>query len=181
MIYQGDNLSVDIVEPGIAELKFDGQGSVNKFDEKTLNEFSSALDALHANKDVKGVLMTSAKSTFIVGADITEFLTLFADIEHTKTWVHKASRVFDKLEDLPVPTIAAVNGFALGGGCEAILACDFRIADETAVIGLPEVKLGLIPGFGGTVRLPRLIGPDNALEAITTGANHNPEKALALG
>lgn len=181
MIYQGDNLSVDIVEPGIAELKFDGQGSVNKFDEKTLNEFSSALDALHGNTDVKGVLVTSAKSTFIVGADITEFLTLFADIEHTKKWVHTASRVFDKLEDLPVPTIAAVNGFALGGGCEAILACDFRIADETAVIGLPEVKLGLIPGFGGTVRLPRLIGPDNALEAMTTGKNHKPDQALALG
>lgn len=181
MIYQGDNLSVDIVEPGIAELKFDGQGSVNKFDQKTLNEFSSAIDAIAADSDVKGVLVTSAKSTFIVGADITEFLTLFADIESTKTWVHKASRVFDKLEDLPVPTIAAVNGFALGGGCEAILACDFRIADETAVIGLPEVKLGLIPGFGGTVRLPRLIGPDNALEAMTTGMNHKPAKALAIG
>lgn len=181
MIYQGDNLSVDIVEPGIAELKFDGQGSVNKFDEKTLNELSDALDALHGHPDVNGVFITSAKPTFIVGADITEFLTLFANIEHTKTWVHKASRVFDKLEDLPVPTLAAVNGFALGGGCEAILACDLRIADQTAVIGLPEVKLGLIPGFGGMVRLPRLIGPDNALEAITTGMNHSPDKALAVG
>src|SRR5690554_2582234 len=181
MIYQGDNLSVDIIEPGIAELKFDGQGSVNKFDEKTLNEFSSALDALHSNTAVKGVLVTSAKSTFIVGADITEFLTLFADIEHTKKWVHNASRVFDKLEDLPIPTVAAVNGFALGGGCEAILACDFRVADETAMIGLPEVKLGLIPGFGGTVRLPRLIGPDNALEAMTTGKTYKPANALGMG
>ena len=181
MIYQGNNLHVDFIEPGIAQLTFDAPGSVNKFDEKTLNEFSDALDALAANQDLKGLLVRSAKSTFIVGADITEFLTLFADLDKTKKWVHMASRVFDKLEDLPVPTIAAVNGFALGGGCEAILACDYRIADETAVVGLPEVKLGLIPGFGGTVRLPRVIGPDNALEAITTGANHKPEKALAVG
>ncbi|CUS47796.1 MAG: multifunctional 3-hydroxyacyl-CoA dehydrogenase / enoyl-CoA hydratase / 3-hydroxybutyryl-CoA epimera [Idiomarinaceae bacterium HL-53] len=181
MIYQGDNLSVNVIEPGIAELKFDAQGSVNKFDEYTLNQFSEALDALAQSSEVKGLIVTSGKSTFIVGADITEFLTLFANVEETKTWVHKASRVFDKLEDLPFPTVAAVNGFALGGGCETILACDFRVADATAVIGLPEVKLGLIPGFGGTVRMPRLVGPDNALEAITTGMNYKPEKALAIG
>lgn len=181
MIYQGENLHVDFIEDGIAELQFDAPGSVNKFDEKTLNEFSTALDALHKQGDLKGVIMTSSKSTFIVGADITEFLTLFADLDKTKTWVHKASRVFDKMEDLPVPSVAAISGFALGGGCEAILACDYRVGDETAMIGLPEVKLGLIPGFGGTVRLPRVIGPDNALEAITTGANHKPQKALAIG
>lgn len=181
MIYQGENLHVDFIEDGIAELQFDAPGSVNKFDEKTLNEFSTALDSLHNQTGLKGVIMTSSKPTFIVGADITEFLTLFADVEKTTTWVHKASRVFDKFEDLPVPSVAAVSGFALGGGCEAILACDYRVVDETAVIGLPEVKLGLIPGFGGTVRLSRVIGPDNALEAITTGANHKPEKALAIG
>lgn len=181
MIYQGDNLHVDFIEDGLAELQFDAPGSVNKFDEKTLNEFSDALDALSQAEGLKGVLMTSSKSTFIVGADITEFTTLFSDLDKTKTWVHNASRVFDKLEDLQVPSVAAVSGFALGGGCEAILACDYRIVDETAVIGLPEVKLGLIPGFGGTVRLPRVIGPDNALEAITTGANHKPQKALNIG
>ncbi|RTE86675.1 MULTISPECIES: fatty acid oxidation complex subunit alpha FadB [Gammaproteobacteria] len=181
MIYQGENLRVDIIEPGIAELVFDAPGSVNKFDENTLNQFSDALDALSQSSEVKGLILTSAKSTFIVGADITEFLTLFANVETTKTWVHKASRVFDKLEDLPFPSVAAVNGFALGGGCETILACDFRVADNTAMIGLPEVKLGLIPGFGGTVRMPRLVGPDNALEAITTGMNYKPQKALAIG
>lgn len=181
MIYQGENLHVDFIEDGIAELQFDAPGSVNKFDEKTLNQFSAALDALAQESTLKGVIVTSSKSTFIVGADITEFLALFADLEKTKTWVHKASRVFDKLEDLQVPSVAAVNGFALGGGCEAILACDYRVADETAAIGLPEVKLGLIPGFGGTVRLPRVIGPDNALEAITTGQTYKPEQALAVG
>lgn len=181
MIYQGDNLNVDYIESGIAQITFDAPGSVNKFDEKTLNEFGDALDKLAAESGLKGVLVASSKPTFIVGADITEFLALFADVEHTKTWVHKASRVFDKLEDLPVPSVAAIQGFALGGGCETILACDYRVADETAVIGLPEVKLGLIPGFGGTVRLPRLIGPDNALEAITTGKNHKPQDALNVG
>lgn len=181
MIYQGDNLRVELIEAGIAELVFENPGSVNKFDEHTLNEFSSALNALHGHEEVKGLLMTSAKSTFIVGADITEFLTLFAHVESTKQWVHKASRIFDKLEDLPIPTVAAVHSFALGGGCEAILACDFRVADTSAVIGLPEVKLGLIPGFGGTVRLPRLIGPDNAIEAMTTGKSFKPNEALAVG
>lgn len=181
MIYQGENLRVDIIEPGIAELVFDAPGSVNKFDEFTLNQFSDALDALAKSSEVKGLIVTSAKSTFIVGADITEFMTLFADVEQTKTWVHKASRVFDKLEDLPFPSVAAINGFALGGGCETVLACDYRVADQTAMIGLPEVKLGLIPGFGGTVRMPRLVGPDNALEAITTGMNYKPHKALAIG
>ncbi|MDN7128001.1 fatty acid oxidation complex subunit alpha FadB [Pseudidiomarina terrestris] len=181
MIYQGDSIRVEFVSDGIAELQFAAAGSVNKFDQKTLEEFSQALAKLAETKDLSGVIVTSSKPTFIVGADITEFQTLFADVEHTKQWVHKASRVFDQLEDLPVPTVAAVTGFALGGGCEATLACDYRVADTTATIGLPEVKLGLIPGFGGTMRLPRIIGPDNALEWITTGKNNSAVDAQKVG
>src|SRR5690554_1952672 len=181
MIYQGDSIRVEFIEDGIADLQFAAAGSVNKFDQKTLEEFSQALTQLANSKDLRGVIVTSSKPTFIVGADITEFLTLFADVEQTKVWVAKASRVFDQLEDLPVPTVAAVAGFALGGGCEATLACDYRVVDTTAVIGLPEVKLGLIPGFGGTMRLPRIIGPDNALELITTGKNNKPDDALKIG
>ncbi|RUO66406.1 3-hydroxyacyl-CoA dehydrogenase / enoyl-CoA hydratase / 3-hydroxybutyryl-CoA epimerase / enoyl-CoA isomerase [Pseudidiomarina planktonica] len=181
MIYQGDSIQVQFVEDGIAELQFNAAGSVNKFDQKTLGEFSDALTALADTKDLKGLIVTSSKSTFIVGADITEFQTLFADLAQTKTWVAKASRVFDQLEDLPVPTVGAVTGFALGGGCEALLACDYRVADTTATIGLPEVKLGLIPGFGGTMRLPRIIGPDNALEWITTGKNNSAASAQRDG
>jgi 3-hydroxyacyl-CoA dehydrogenase/enoyl-CoA hydratase/3-hydroxybutyryl-CoA epimerase/enoyl-CoA isomerase len=181
MIYQGDSIRVEFVTDGIAELQFAAAGSVNKFDQKTLEEFSQALAKLAETKDLRGVIVTSSKPTFIVGADITEFQTLFADLEQTKTWVHKASRVFDQLEDLPVPTVAAVTGFALGGGCEATLACDYRVADTTATIGLPEVKLGLIPGFGGVVRLPRIIGPDNALEWITTGKNNSAAAAQKIG
>ncbi|WP_404400893.1 fatty acid oxidation complex subunit alpha FadB [Idiomarina seosinensis] len=181
MIYQGENIRVDFIEPGFAELQFDAKGSVNKFDQATLEEFSEALTKIKQTDDLRGLIVTSSKSTFIVGADITEFLSLFSDAEKTRTWVAKASRVFDQLEDLPVPTVAAVKGFALGGGCEALLACDYRVADSTATIGLPEVKLGLIPGFGGTMRLPRVIGPDNALEWITTGKNNNGEAALKVG
>ena len=104
MIYQGDSIRVEFVEDGIAELQFAAAGSVNKFDQKTLEEFSQALTELANSKNLRGVIVTSAKPTFIVGADITEFLTLFADVEQTKVWVAKASRVFDQLEDLPVPT-----------------------------------------------------------------------------
>jgi len=182
MIYEGKNLTVNLLQYGIAELVFDAQGSVNKFDQQTVADLDAATQALLANSDVKGVLVRSAKSTFIVGADITEFTGLFeTPDEEVLAWVGKSSQVFDRFEDLPFPTIAAVNGFALGGGFEMTLACDFRVADTTASLGLPEVKLGLMPGFGGTVRLPRLIGADNALEWMTTGRERKAVKALAEG
>lgn len=182
MMYEGKSLSVSMTDNGIAELIFDAQGSVNKFDAQTVSELDHATQAIAATEGVKGVLVRSAKSTFIVGADITEFTGLFSLPENeVLEWVAKTSQVFDRFEDLPVPTIAAINGFALGGGCEMTLAADLRIADETARIGLPEVKLGLMPGFGGTVRLPRLIGADNALEWMTTGRDRDAHKALKEG
>ena len=182
MIYEGKSLTVKLLQDGIAELVFDAQGSVNKFDRQTVADLDAATQAMAANSDVKGVLVRSAKSTFIVGADITEFTSLFdMPDEEVLAWVGKTSQVFDRFEDLPFPTIAAVNGFALGGGCEMTLACDFRVADNTASLGFPEVKLGLMPGFGGTVRMPRLIGADNALEWMTTGRDRKAAKAMAEG
>ena len=182
MIYAGSSLKVNLLQDGIAEVVFDAQGSVNKFDRQTVAEMSAATEALKNNAQVKGVLVRSAKSTFIVGADITEFTELFDMPEdEVLTWVASTSQAFDHFEDLPFPTIAAINGFALGGGCEMTLVCDLRVADTTASIGLPEVKLGLMPGFGGTVRLPRLIGADNALEWMTTGRDRKAAKALAEG
>ena len=182
MIFAGESLSVTLTDQGIAELVFDAQGSVNKFDQQTVGELDQAASAIKANDKIKGVLVRSAKSTFIVGADITEFTPLFAMPEaEILAWVAKTSQVFDHFEDLPVPTICAINGFALGGGCEMTLACDLRVADTTAKIGLPEVKLGLMPGFGGTVRLPRLIGADNALEWMTTGRDKDAHTALNQG
>ncbi|MFT6268534.1 MAG: 3-hydroxyacyl-CoA dehydrogenase/enoyl-CoA hydratase/3-hydroxybutyryl-CoA epimerase [Alphaproteobacteria bacterium] len=182
MVYEGKSLSVIMTDDGIAELVFDAQGSVNKFDQLTVSELDQATVAIQASEGIKGVLVRSAKSTFIVGADITEFTRLFSLPEsEVLAWVAKTSQVFDRFEDLPMPTICAINGFALGGGCEMTLICDLRIADVTARIGLPEVKLGLMPGFGGTVRLPRLIGSDNALEWMTTGRDRTAQKALDEG
>lgn len=182
MIYEGNSLAVSLLDDGFAELVFDAKGSVNKFDRQTVSELNDAIAALEARSEVKGLLVRSAKSTFIVGADITEFTELFnAPDDEVLSWVAKTSQVFDRFEDLPFPTIAAINGFALGGGCEMTLACDLRVADTSAAIGLPEVKLGLMPGFGGTVRLPRLIGSDNALEWMTTGKERRGQQALNEG
>jgi 3-hydroxyacyl-CoA dehydrogenase/enoyl-CoA hydratase/3-hydroxybutyryl-CoA epimerase/enoyl-CoA isomerase len=182
MIYEGKSLSVTLLQDGIAELLFNAPGSVNKFDAQTVADLDEATQILSKDPKIKGVIVRSAKSTFIVGADITEFTALFdMPEEEILGWVGKSSQVFDRFEDLPFPTIAAINGFALGGGCEMTLVCDLRVADTTASLGLPEVKLGLMPGFGGTVRLPRLIGADNALEWMTTGKDRKAAKAMAEG
>lgn len=182
MIFKGQTLSVTLDDKGIGHFVFDAAGSVNKFDQQTIQDCRDAAAAINANPDIKGVLFTSAKSTFIVGADITEFLDTFKNDEATLVnWVKASSDMFDAIEDIKVPTIAAITGFALGGGFELCLATDLRIADETAQVGLPENNLGLIPGFGGTVRLPRLIGPDNALEWITTAKPKSPQEALKMG
>ncbi|MFQ6372545.1 fatty acid oxidation complex subunit alpha FadB [Shewanella sp. YIC-542] len=180
MIYQSNTIQVQLLDSNIANLCFNAAGSVNKFDRETLTALDEALDAvLKANP--RALMLTSAKDNFIVGADITEFLGLFAqEQEVLLSWLKQANVIFNKLEDLPFPTVSAIKGFALGGGCETILATDFRIADTSARIGLPETKLGIIPGFGGTVRLPRLIGADNALEWITTGKDKRPEDALKV-
>lgn len=182
MIYQGDTLSVRYLEDGLVELNLDAPGSVNKFDLATLERLNEGLNALSQKSDVKALLLTSAKPAFVVGADITEFLGLFAkQEEELSQWVTHANDIFNKLEDLPFPTISVISGFALGGGCECILATDFRIADSTARIGLPETKLGIMPGFGGTVRMPRLVGADTAMELITAGKESKADAALKIG
>ncbi|MDO6425757.1 fatty acid oxidation complex subunit alpha FadB [Thalassotalea sp. 1_MG-2023] len=182
MLFQGKSLSAELLDAGVVEFKFDAEGSVNKFDQETFKEFIAVIDAIKQCKDAKGVLVTSAKSNFIVGADITEFLETFKKpVDELIPWIKHGSDVFDAFEDLDIPTVVALNGFALGGGCEMSLACDYRIADTTVSIGLPEVKLGLMPGFGGTVRLPRVIGADNAIEWMSTGKAFKPAQALATG
>ncbi len=182
MIYQGNSLSAQLLEDGIVDFKFDAHGSVNKFDQATFKEFIEVIGAINNCTDAKGVMVTSGKPAFLVGADITEFLETFKKPEEQLVpWVKEASDVFDAFEDINLPTIAAINGVALGGGCEMTLACDYRVADTSVSIGLPEVKLGLMPGFGGTVRLPRLIGADNAVEWMSTGKAHKAEQAQAVG
>ncbi|GAB3106843.1 fatty acid oxidation complex subunit alpha FadB [Aestuariicella hydrocarbonica] len=183
MIFKGNAVSVQMLEAGIAELNFDLQGeSVNKFDSTTVSELGEAITALENTEGLKGVLATSGKGVFIVGADISEFVPLF-ELDPAATGEHltKNNSNLNRLEDLGVPVVVAINGFALGGGLEFCLACDFRIASATAKVGLPEAKLGLIPGWGGTVRLPRLAGADVAIEWIASGKDQKAEAALKAG
>ena len=182
MLYQGDTLHLHWLENGIAELVFDAPGSVNKLDTQTVASLGEAVAVLENLPDLKGVLLRSNKPAFIAGADITEFLALFnAPPEKLTQWLGFANQIFNRLEDLPVPTITAISGYALGGGCECVLATDFRVASPETRIGLPETKLGIMPGFGGSVRLPRLLGADSAMEIITAGKDVSAADALKLG
>ena len=183
MIYEGKAITVQGLEDGIVELRFDLQGeSVNKFNSATLSELQAAVEAIQNNADVTGVVVTSGKDGFIVGADITEFVGTFKLPEEDLVAGNlEANKIFNAFEDLNVPTVAAINGIALGGGLEMCLAADFRVMAASAKIGLPEVKLGIYPGFGGTVRLPRLIGVDNAIEWICGGTEQRADKALKAG
>lgn len=183
MIYEGKAITVKALESGIVELKFDLKGeSVNKFNRLTLSELRQAVDAIQTDASVKGVIVSSGKDVFIVGADITEFVDNFKLPEaELVAGSLEANHIFNAFEDLQVPTVAAINGIALGGGLEMCLGADYRIMATTARIGLPEVKLGIYPGFGGTVRLPRLIGSDNAVEWIAAGKENSAEDALKVG
>ncbi|QLF94836.1 fatty acid oxidation complex subunit alpha FadB [Pseudomonas sp. ABC1] len=182
MIYEGKAITVKTLESGIVELNFDLKGeSVNKFNSLTLNELRQAVDAIKGDASITGVIVTSGKDVFVVGADITEFVENFKlPDEQLLALTLEVNRIFSDFEDLDVPTVVAINGIALGGGLEVSLAADFRVASTNARIGLPEVKLGIYPGFGGTVRLPRLIGVDNAIEWIASGKENTAEEALKV-
>lgn len=183
MVYQGKSVSVRQLDAGIAELCFDAENeSVNKFDLRTVQELSEAISALEQMRELKGVIATSGKGVFIVGADITEFGGVFGAGEDAVIGhLRKNNENNNRLEDLPVPVVVAINGFALGGGLEFCLACDYRVAASAAKIGLPETKLGLIPGWGGTVRLPRIAGVDTAAEWIASGKDQRADAALKAG
>ena len=167
----------------ILELCFDSQNEkVNVFNRSALKEFGEVLSAIDKQTGVHGLILSSAKSVFIAGADITEFLGYFsAPDDVLSTMLDEVNALFNRFEDLPFPTVAAINGEAQGGGFEICLASDFRIAAPSARVGLPEVKLGIMPGWGGSVRLPRLIGVDNAVEWMCTGASKKASAALKDG
>ena len=183
MIYQSDAITLRRHDDGILEMQFDLQGeSVNKFDQLTVQCLTEALDALDAQQDVRGLLVTSAKGVFIVGADITEFTNLFSSAgDDIAGFTAHNNGNFNRLQNLPYPTVAVINGFAMGGGLEICLACDFRVMSTAAKVGLPETKLGILPGWGGTVRLPRMIGVDEAVMWMATGKDHRAEEALKAG
>jgi 3-hydroxyacyl-CoA dehydrogenase/enoyl-CoA hydratase/3-hydroxybutyryl-CoA epimerase/enoyl-CoA isomerase len=183
MLYSGTAFSVTALGDGIVELKFDLAGdSVNKLNQVALRDFDAATRAIAADPSVKGVIVTSGKGVFIVGADVTEFTGMFAaGEEEVAKGVLEVNRMLCRFEDLPVPTVAAINGVCLGGGLELALACDYRVASTAASMGFPEVKLGIFPGFGGSVRMPRVIGIDNAVEWIATGSDKKPDAAIKDG
>ena len=154
---------------GIATITFNRPKVLNALNLELLDEFSCVLDEILADEDIRALILTGAgEKAFVAGADINEL----ADMNPiaAKAFSQKGHRIIRKLQQLPIPVIAAVNGYALGGGSEIALACDFIYASEKAVFGLPEISLGLIPGFGGTQRLPRLVGINMAKEMIFTGS-----------
>lgn len=188
MIFQGQSLSAEVISIGdeqyrIAKLNFDRKDqAINKFDQLTLAELGSAVEAIQGTENLQGLIISSSKSDFIVGADITEFRSLFKyDEEVLEQELAKLHDVFNGIEDLPFPTVTAINGLALGGGMEICLTTDFRVMASAAQVGFPEVKLGIIPGYGGTVRTPRIIGFDNAVEWVATGTQFKADQALKVG
>lgn len=159
-------------------LTISAEKSLNALNSRILNELDEFLSKIDSS--VRVLVITGAgEKAFVAGADISEMNGL--DGEAGRQFGRRGSEVFAKIENLPIPVIAAVNGFALGGGCELAMACDIRIASSKAKFGQPEVGLGIIPGFSGTFRLPRLVGPGCAKELIYTGRAIRADEALRIG
>lgn len=164
---------------GIATITINRPQVLNALDQATLGELAGAVEMAAADPATLGVIITGAGKAFAAGADIGELAATGA-LEALR-FTLQGQRVFDRIERLGKPVIAAVNGYALGGGCELAMSCTFRIGSEHAAFAQPEVKLGVIPGFGGTQRLPRLVGVGRALQMILTGAAINVEEACRIG
>lgn len=153
--------------------------ALNALNSAVLNDLNAVIDGVDTN-EVRCLILTGAgEKSFVAGADIGEMSTLTK--EEGEAFGKKGNDIFRKLETLPIPVIAAVNGFALGGGCEISLSCDIRICSDNAVFGQPEVGLGITPGFGGTQRLARLVGPGMAKQMIYTARNIKADEALRIG
>jgi enoyl-CoA hydratase len=156
------------IDAGIATISFNRPKALNAINAALLEEFSQALDEIAADEDIRVLVLTGASDkSFVAGADINELA--ICNALTSKNFSRKGHNTLTKLQELPIVVIAAVNGFALGGGTEIAIACDFIYASENAKFGQPEINLGLIPGFGGTQRLPRLIGMNMAKELVFTG------------
>ncbi len=174
-----ENLILEI-DNEIATLTINRPKSLNALNTELLNEIRLALEEVENTPDIRVLVVTGAgEKAFVAGADIAELAGLTP--LSSKYFVANGHKTMDRLQTLPIPVIAAVNGFALGGGLELALACDFIYASEKARFGLPEITLGLIPGFGGTQRLPRIIGKNLAKEMIFTGKMLSAQEALQAG
>ncbi len=177
-LYQ--NVRHEQPEPGIHLLTLDRPRALNALDSTTLGELACVVQGLAHDAAARALLITGAGTkAFVAGADISEMQSLSP--EAARDFSSRASRLFLDIEALPMPVVALVNGYALGGGCELALACDWIIAADNAVFGQPEVNLGIPPGFGGTQRLPRRIAPGKALELLLTGRQVKADEAVAIG
>jgi len=177
MNYQ--NLLVE-VDNNIAVVTVNRPEKLNALNNETIDELEKAFSQLNENEDVYVIILTgSGEKAFVAGADISELNKL--DEQKAKMFSEKGQKVFSRIEKMEKPVIAAVNGYALGGGCEIALACNIRLASDNAVFGQPEVNLGIIPGYGGTQRLTRLINSGRAAQYILTGDMINAEEALRIG
>ena len=175
-----EHLLFETDDKGIATVTINRPDKLNALNSDVLNELEDLFNDIHERDDIIGVLVTGAgDKAFVAGADIKE-LTDLNSLRGTVT-SERGQEVFQIIEDTPKPVIAVVNGYALGGGLELALACHLRVGDKSAVFGLPEVSLGTIPGYGGTQRLPRLIGKGRALEMIVTATKIKADLALAYG
>ena len=179
MTYQ--NIILEHVEAGkIAVLTVNRPQALNALNAATLDELANVLACVAANPELRVLLITGAgEKAFIAGADITAMQGMSA--LEAQAFSEKGQRVMQAIEALPIPVIALVNGYALGGGCELAMSCDWIIAAERAVFGQPEVNLGIPPGFGGTQRLSRLVGRSLALELVITGRQIKADEALRIG
>jgi len=167
------------LDDGVATVTINRPDRMNALDAALITEFDDQVAGLLARDEVRGIVVTGAGRAFVAGADIAELaaLTPAGALELSR----RGQAAFARLESSRKPVIAAVNGFALGGGCELAMACHVRVAADVAKFGQPEVKLGLIPGYGGTVRLPRLIGPGMAAQLLMTGELIDASEAMRLG
>ena len=174
-----ENLAIE-TKDGVAVVTVNRHDKLNALNGRTIDELDAAFAALGTDPGVRGVILTGAgEKAFVAGADIAELMT--HGPTEARAVALRGQAVFSRIEHLPKPVVAAVNGFALGGGCELALACHIRLASENARLGTPEVKLGLMCGYGGTQRLPRLVGRGRALELLLTGEMIGAEEALRIG
>ncbi len=175
-----DKLIEVVDDAGVVRLTINRPNALNALNSGVLHELETILTELETRNDLRAVLITGAgEKSFVAGADITEMREKTP--EEARAFAIQALRTIKRLEELPVPVVALVNGFCLGGGCELALACDWAVASDNAIFGQPEVLLGVIPGFGGTQRLPRRVGPAMALDLVTTGRKIDAQEALRIG
>ena len=167
------------IKDGIGTLTFNRPEALNALNQQTIDELDQVLTNWETNKDVKGIILTGRGKAFVAGADIAQFNTL--SNEGARTFAQRGQEVFGKCEKILKPVLAAVNGFALGGGCELILACDFIYASDNAKFGQPEVNLGIMCGWGGTQRMPRYVGLPRARELLFSGEMISAEEAFRIG